>query len=62
MNDPTATPRHVTGALLVLAIIVLGAPWTTGPVALAQDQVLFVSVTDGAGEPVTDLEPDDIGV
>lgn len=61
-NNPIAGLRHAAGALLVLAIIILGAPWTTSPVALAQDQVLFVSVTDGAGEPVTDLEPDDIGV
>jgi hypothetical protein len=41
--------------LLALAVIVFGAPWRTSHVVSAQDQTLFLSVTDASGDPVTDL-------
>jgi len=62
MITPTARLRPLTGALLVLALIVVGVPWSTSRVAFAQNQVLFVSIVDSNGEPVTDLEPDDLQV
>ena len=58
----TARLRPVTGVLLVLALIVFGAPWSTSQVVSAQNQTLFLSVVDSHGEPVTDLEPDDLQV
>ena len=54
--------RRVAGALLALAVIDSGAPWSTSTVVLAQTHVLFVSVVDSDGEPVTDLEPDELVV
>ena len=62
MNTPTARLRPLTGALLALALIVAGAPWSMSQVAFAQNQVLFLSIVDSNGEPVTDLEPDDLQV
>ena len=62
MIPPTARLRPLTGALLVPALIVVGAPWSTSRGAFAQNQVLFVSIVDSNGEPVTDLEPDDLQV
>ena len=58
----TARLRPLTGVLLVLALVVFGVPWRTSQVAFAQNQVLFVSVVDSNGDPVTDLEPDDLQV
>ena len=62
MNTPTARLRRVTGALLALVLIGVGAPWATSRVVLAQNQVLFVSVIDGEGEPVMDLTPEELTV
>ena len=58
----TARLRSLTGALLALALVVFGAPWSTSQAVSAQDQSLFISVVDSNGEPVTDLEPDDLQV
>ena len=58
----TARLRPATGVLVVLALVVFGAPWSTSQVAFTQNQTLFISVTDANGEPVTDLEPDDLQV
>ena len=54
--------RPFTGALLALALTVVGLPWSASQVAFAQNQVLFVSPVDSNGEPVTDLGPDDLQV
>ena len=54
--------RPLTGALLALVLIVFGAPGSLSQVVLAQSQVLFVSVVDSNGEPVTDLEPGELVV
>ena len=45
----------------LLIVVCVGALWLAGAApALAQDQVLFLSITDGDGVPVTDLEQDEI--
>ena len=62
MVTSTARLRPVTGVLLVLALVAFGAPWSTSQVVSAQNQTLFVSIVDSNGEPVTDLEPDDLRV
>ena len=61
MITPTAGLRPLTGALLALALIVFGAPLSKSQVVLAQYQ-LFLSIVDGTGEPVTDLDPDEVVV
>ena len=58
----TARLRPLAGVLLVLGLVVFGTPWRTGQLAFAQNQTLFISVVDSNGEPVTDLEPDDLQV
>ena len=60
MITPTARLRPLTGALLALALIVFGAPWSTSRVVSAQSQSLFLSVTDASGEPVTDLTAEEL--
>lgn len=55
MTTRTAHLRPLFGTLLTISLIVVGAP-----VASAQDQQLFLSVTDAHGEPVTDLTPDEL--
>ncbi len=62
MSFLTARLRPLTGVLLVLALLAVGAPWRSSQVAFAQNQVLFVSIVDSNGEPVTDLEADDLQV
>ena len=62
MNTATARLRRLTGALLALVLIGVGAPWATSRVLLAQNQMLFVSIADGDGEPVTDLVPEEVVV
>jgi len=59
---PIPRRRPLTGALLALALIVFGAPWSTSRVVSAQNQTLFLSVTDANGEPVTDLTADELVV
>ena len=54
--------RPVTGVLLAVALMIFGAPWSMSQVVSAQNQTLFISVTDADGEPVTGLEPDDLQV
>ncbi len=60
MTTPTARLRPLAGALLALALIVFGAPWSTSQVVSAQAQQLFLSVTDASGEPVTDLTAEEL--
>ena len=60
MITPTARLRPVIGALLALAIIIFGAPWTTSQEVSAQAQEVFVSVMDASGEPVTDLTAEEL--
>ena len=60
MITPTARLRPVIGALLPLAIIIFGAPWTTSQEVSAQAQEVFVSVMDASGEPVTDLTAEEL--
>ena len=55
---PTSCIRLLSGWLLVFAVIVFGAPWSPSHVVSAQDQTLFLSVTDASGDPVTDLTAD----
>ncbi len=62
MSFLTARLRPLTCVLLVLALLAVGAPWRSSQVAFAQNQVLFVSIVDSNGEPVTDLEADDLQV
>jgi hypothetical protein len=62
MMTPTARLRPVASLLVALAFVVCGAPRSTGQVALAQEQTLFVSVADANGEPVTDLGPNELTV
>ena len=57
---PIPRLRPLTGALLALALIVFGAPWSTSRVVSAQNQTLFLSITDASGEPVTDLTADEL--
>ena len=45
-----------------LVLIGFGAPRATGRVVLAQSQILFVSIVDDDGEPVTDLAPEEVTV
>ena len=61
MNRPTARHRPAVSTLITLGLLIWAAPWH-GRVALAQNQVLFISVVDEAGEPVTDLQPEDVVV
>ena len=56
MITAVAHLRRVAGALLALALMVFGALSSTGHAVAAQSQVLFVSVVDADGEPVTDLD------
>ena len=62
MVIPTARLRPVAGALIALVPMVFGVPWTTPQVVLAQSQVLFVSIVDADGEPVTDLTPEEMTI
>ena len=62
MTAPPARHRPVAAALLVLALMVFGAPWSTSHVVLAQSYSLFASVVDADGNPVTDLGPDELRV
>ena len=63
MIIPTARLRPVAGALIALALIVFGVPGATSQqVAVAQSQVLFVSIVDADGEPVTDLTAEEVTV
>ncbi len=62
MISPTARLRPLAGALLALALIVFGAPWSTNQVVSAQAQQLFLSVTDASGEPVTDMAAEELRV
>ena len=63
MITSVARLRRVAGTLFPLALIVfLGAPWSSDHVVLAQSYELFVSVVDLDGNPVTDLEPDELVV
>ena len=59
MNSPTTRHRPAVSTLIALVLMIWAVPWH-GRVALAQNQVLFLSVVDEAGEPVTDLQPDDV--
>lgn len=59
MKVLNARCRPTLPALGMLVLMVWAAPWH-GRVARAQDQVLFLSVVDAAGEPVTDLAPDEV--
>ena len=61
MNRPTTRHRPAVSTLIALVLMIWAVPWH-GRVALAQNQVLFLSVVDEAGEPVTDLQPDDVVV
>ena len=58
MITPTARLRPLTGALLALALIVFGSPWSQ--VVSAQAGQMFLSVTDASGEPVTDLTAEEV--
>ena len=60
MITPTTRLRPLIGALLALSFIIVGPPWSTSHVASAQNQQLFLSVTDADGEPVTDLTRDEL--
>jgi len=60
MMTSNAHRPPLIGALLTLSLIVFGAPWSPSQVASAQSQQLFLSVTDGSGEPVTDLRTDEL--
>ena len=60
MYTPTARLRRLTGALLALVLIGFGAPWATNRVLLTQSQMLFVSIVDADGEPVTDVTPEEV--
>ena len=60
MFTPTARLRPLTGALLALALIVGGAPWSPSQVASSQDQTLFVAFTDFDGAPVTDMTAEEV--
>ena len=53
MTTSPAGRRLVAGTLLALALIVFGGPWSTS-------QVVFLSVVDANGEPVSDLELDEV--
>ena len=61
MPTPQTRLRY-PAALLALVLSVGGAPWLPRSVVLAQSQTLFVSVVDSAGEPVTDLGPEELVV
>jgi len=62
MVTSVACRRPLTGALLVLALFVFGAPWSTSQAAFAQNQTLFISVVDSNSVPVTDLDLDEVVV
>ena len=63
MITSVARLRRIACALFALAPFVLfGAPWSTGQEVSAQSYVLFVSVVDLNGDPVTDLAPDELTV
>ncbi len=55
MTAETTRRRSFAGVLVALALLVFGAPWTNRA-ASAQTQSFFVSFTDAAGAPVTDME------
>lgn len=55
MNTPTPRPQRLAGALCAMTLVAFGGPLVANPVVLAQEQVLFISATDGSGAPVTDL-------
>ena len=58
----SARLRRAAHVLLALVLIVFGAPCGTGWMVLAQSHVLFVSIVDRNGEPVTDLQLDELVV
>ena len=59
MAAETARRRPLTAALVALALVSFGAPWT-GQVVSAQSQSLFISFTDADGDPVTDIARDEV--
>ena len=60
MTTPIARLRPLIGALLALSLLMFGAPWGPSQAVSAQNQQLFLSVTDADGAPVTDLTPDEL--
>ena len=62
MTTLTARLRPVAGALMAIVLIVFGAPWRASHVAFAQNQMLFVSIIDANGEPLTDLTSEEVVV
>ena len=62
MTTSIAPLRRVAGALLALALMLFGAPLNPNHALLAQSYELYVSVVDFNGDPVTDLEPDELVV
>ena len=59
MAAATARRRSLGGALVALALIAFGAPWTSQVVS-AQSQSFFLSVTDPEGVPVTDMAREEV--
>lgn len=62
MNTPTTRFRRLAGALCAVTLVAFGLPWGASPDLQAQDQVLFLSVTDESGVPVTDLTDEEVVV
>jgi hypothetical protein len=61
MTNPAAF-RSIAGVLFALGLFVFGAPWSPSSAVLAQSQTLFLSLSDADGNPVTDLQPDEVTV
>ncbi len=62
MPIQTASRRSVAGALLAFLLVVVGFPLASSQIAQAQEQVLYLSIVDNEGDPVTDLTKDEIVV
>lgn len=58
MATETARRRPLATALIAIALVSFGAPWT-GLVS-AQSQSLFISFSDADGNPVTDITRDEV--
>ena len=62
MPIQTASRRSVAGALLAFLLVVVGFPLATNQIARAQEEVLYLSIVDDEGNPVTDITEDEFVV
>lgn len=62
MTGRSVRLRPVAGLLALLGFVIAGVPSLGGAVVRAQEQVLFLSITDADGVPVTDVTAGEVVV